>query len=157
AEDGGWRVIVLDTSVPGRGYGALDAAQLEALRAELSRPAEHGTVLVLHHPPVRAETELLQGLALGEADAAGLLDAVRGSDVRAILCGHYHMPIVESVAGIPVVVAPGVTNILRPFQDPAEESGIDAFGGAIIEIDDDRVRVLPFVQRMTPDTEVFHL
>lgn len=157
ADVSGWRVVVLDTSVPGRGYGALDDAQLEWLRAELARPAAHGTVLTLHHPPVKAQTDLLQALALGDDDAGRLLEAVRGSDVRVVLCGHYHLPLVETVGGIPIVIAPGITNLARAFEDPAEESAIEAFGGAVVEIEGDHVRILPFVQRTTPDAEVFHL
>lgn len=152
----GWRVVVLDSSVPGAGYGKLDAAQKTFLRESLSEPAEHGTVVIVHHPPVQAQTELLQALALDEQDGRDLLDIVRDTDVRVILSGHYHLPITEFVSGVPVTVAPGVTNISRAFGDPAEESAIDGFGGSVVTVDGDRVRVLPFVERLTPDELVFH-
>lgn len=152
----GWRVIVLDSSVPGTGYGELDEEQKEFLRETLSEPAEHGTVVVVHHPPIRAQTDLLQALALDEHDGQDLLDIVRGTDVRIVLSGHYHMPITESVSGVIVTVAPGVTNISRAFADPAEESSIDGFGGSVITLESERVRVLPFVERLTPDELVFH-
>lgn len=154
--EGGWRVIVLDSSVPGAGYGELDAAQKTFLREALAAPAEHGTVVVVHHPPVHAQTNLLQALALDEHDGRDLIDIVRGTDVRVVLSGHYHLPITEFVSGVAVTVAPGVTNLSRAFADPAEESSIDGFGGSVITIDADRVRVLPFLERMTPDDVVFH-
>lgn len=45
----GHRVVVLDSSVPRAGYGRLGPDQLDWLRLELATPAEHGTVLVVHH------------------------------------------------------------------------------------------------------------
>ncbi|MGL3150994.1 metallophosphoesterase family protein [Microbacterium sp. A82] len=156
AESSGWRVIVLDSSVPGAGYGRVDAPQQQFLRDALSTPAQHGTVVVIHHPPVRAHTDLLQALALDEEDAQSLIDITRDTDVRVILSGHYHAPIVEFVDDVPVVVTAGVANVSRTFADAAEESAIDAFGGALVEIDGARVRVVPFLERLTPDDEVFH-
>lgn len=150
----GWRTIVLDTSVPGAGYGSLDEGQLEFLASALAEPAEHGTVVVMHHPPVAAQTDLLQALALGDDEAARFWEVLRGSDVRAILSGHYHLPIVEYADGVPVIVAPGVANIARAFESRAEESASDGFGGASIEITRDRVRVVPFERPITDD-EVF--
>lgn len=155
-ERDGWRVVVLDSSVPGAGYGTLEPEQLSFLREAISVPAPHGTVVVVHHPPLRAQTDLLQALALDEHDGQELLDIVRGTDVRVILSGHYHLPITEIVGGVPVTVAPGVTNLSRAFADPAEESAIDGFGGSVVTIDGDRVRVVPFVERLTPDDVVFH-
>ena len=152
----GWRVIVLDSSVPGAGYGELDAGQKTFLRSSLAEPAEHGTVVIVHHPPVPAQTDLLQALSLDESDGRDLIDIVRGTDVRVILSGHYHLPITEFVSGVAVTVAPGVTNISRAFGDPTEESSIDGFGGSVITLDSDRLRVLPFVERMTADDIVFH-
>lgn len=155
-ERDGWRVVVLDSSVPGAGYGTLEPEQLSFLRDAIAEPAAHGTIVVVHHPPLRAQTDLLQALALDPHDGRELLDIVRGTDVRVILGGHYHLPITEIVAGVPVTVAPGVTNLSRAFADPAEESAIDGFGGSVVTIDDDSVRVVPFLERLTPDDVVFH-
>ncbi|MGO2141564.1 MAG: metallophosphoesterase [Leucobacter sp.] len=146
---GGWRTAVLDTSVPGAGYGALDPAQLDALAAELATPAEHGTILIMHHPPVPAQTDLLGALDLGDADTAALWERLAGSDVRVVLAGHYHLPVVELVHGIPVVVAPGSANVAAAFEDPAVESASDDFGGATLEVSAERVRVVPFNRPVT--------
>jgi hypothetical protein len=105
---------------------------------------------------VRAQTDLLQALALDEQDGRDLIDIVAGTDVRVILSGHYHLPVTELVAGVPVTVAPGVTNVSCGFGDPAEEAAINGFGGSVVTIDGDRVRVVPFVERLTPDELVFH-
>ncbi|MCS3844154.1 metallophosphoesterase [Microbacterium sp. AK031] len=155
-EQDGWRVVVLDSSVPGAGYGRLESEQLAFLRETLADTVAHGTVVVVHHPPLHAQTDLLQALALDEHDGREFLDIVRDTDVRIVLSGHYHMPITEIVAGVPVTVAPGVTNLSRAFADPAEESAIDGFGGSVVTVDVDRVRVVPYLERLTPDDMVFH-
>lgn len=155
-EHDGWRVIVLDSSIPGVGYGDLEAEQKQFLREALAAPAERGTVVVVHHPPVRAQTDLLQALALDEQDGRELIEIVRGTDVRVILAGHYHLPVTEYVAGVPVTVAPGVTNLSCAFGDPAEEAAVNGYGGSVVTIEEDRVRVVPFLERLAPDDLVFH-
>ncbi|WP_460802550.1 metallophosphoesterase family protein [Microbacterium sp. GXF6406] len=156
AEHDGWRVIVLDSSVPGAGYGAVDEEQFAHLHTALETRAKNGTIVVVHHPPVRAQTHLLQALALDDAHGRALIGILRDSDVRVVLSGHYHLPITEFVSGVPVTVAPGVTNISRAFADPAEESSINAFGGSVITIEDANVRIVPFIERPSPDDVVFH-
>lgn len=99
----GLRIIALDTTVSGYHHGALEAEQLEWLRAELATPAPHGTVLAMHHPPLEAHNPLVR---LIELEERGLLaDVVRGSDVRTILAGHLHYSTFGTFANIPVSVA----------------------------------------------------
>lgn len=104
----GVRVIVLDSSVPGSGYGLVRPDQLDFLRRTLEEPAPRGSLVVVHHPPVPAATVLLQGLALQQPEE--LLAACAGTDVRAVLAGHYHHPLCTVAAGIPVIVSGGVAN-----------------------------------------------
>ena len=150
----GWRTIVLDSSVPGRGHGELDDTQLQFLRTELSAPAEYGTVVVVHHPPVDAQTDLLQALALQRPEA--FLEAIADTDVAVVLSGHYHLPIVEHVRGLTFSVAPGVANVARSVDHPGVESSTVDSGGAIVEICDGRVRVTPFVLP-SQASDAFHL
>jgi 3',5'-cyclic AMP phosphodiesterase CpdA len=102
------RIVTLDSSVPGAAYGSVDADQLDWLKEVLAEPVDLGTVVVVHHPPTRAVTPLLRRLELD--DPLALLGAIDGSDVRLVLSGHYHHPLITMERGIPVVVAPGVTN-----------------------------------------------
>ncbi|WP_105971501.1 metallophosphoesterase family protein [Streptomyces geranii] len=104
----GHRMVTLDSLVPGKVYGRLGAAQLDWLRELLRTPAPHGTTVVLHHPPITLDNPLQR--ALGLADPADLADAVRGSDVRLILCGHFHLQIMGFLEAVPVWVTPGVYN-----------------------------------------------
>ncbi|WP_240937949.1 metallophosphoesterase [Nocardioides sp. JQ2195] len=100
----GLRIVSLDTSVPGFHHGEISAEQLDWLADVLATPAEHGTLLALHHPPI--PVPMLEAAALIELqDQAGLAEVVRGTDVRAIIGGHFHCSSWSTFAGIPVSVA----------------------------------------------------
>lgn len=138
----GRRVIRLDSSVPGAGYGAVDDRQLDRLRAELATPAEHGTVVVLHHPPVPAATPLLAALQLQQPDR--LLQVCAAGDVRLILAGHYHLPLATAAAGIQVFVAPGVANTADLLAAHGHEGARIGSGFALVELPaDGPARFLP--------------
>ena len=128
----GWRAVVLDSSVPGAGYGRLDAAQLAWLREVLAEPSEHGTALAIHHPPLTAATPLLRALDLQDRDA--LADAIVGTDVRLICSGHYHHPMTGALAGVPVHVAPGVTNVMDPLCGGGREQARALSGASVIDL-----------------------
>jgi 3',5'-cyclic-AMP phosphodiesterase len=106
---GGLRVIGVDSSVPGEVYGELDDAQLHALAVELAEPADLGTILVVHHPPIWSTTPMSQLVALREPER--LAEAIRGTDVRLVLSGHTHRVSGGTVAGIPVWVSPSTGSI----------------------------------------------
>jgi 3',5'-cyclic-AMP phosphodiesterase len=101
---GGLRIVSLDTTVPGWHHGELTDEQLDWLRGVLAVPAAHGTILALHHPPIPSPlvpaAEIIELL-----DTHRLATVLLGSDVRAILGGHYHFSSHSTFAGIPVSVA----------------------------------------------------
>jgi 3',5'-cyclic AMP phosphodiesterase CpdA len=100
----GLRIVSLDTSVPGWHHGELTDEQLTWLRDVLATPAEHGTILALHHPPI--PSPLVPSAEIIELLETDRLAAVlRGSDVRTVLGGHYHFTSHSTFAGIPVSVA----------------------------------------------------
>ncbi len=121
----GLRVVALDTSVPGWHHGALEEAQLEWLRGVLAQPAEHGTVLAMHHPPIPVPTEpVAQVIEL--LDQPRLAAVVSGTDVRAIIGGHFHLTSWSTFAGVPVSVAAASCYTLDPAPDGRLASGVDA-------------------------------
>ncbi len=126
------RIVTLDSSVPGAAYGSVDAEQLAWLSARLADPVDLGTVLVVHHPPTRAVTPLLRRLELDDPHA--LLGILDGSDVRLVLCGHYHHALVTLERGIPVVVAPGVTNTSDVTAPPDVERARIGAGFALVDL-----------------------
>ena len=100
----GLRIVSLDTSVPGWHHGEVTDEQLSWLGGILATAAEHGTILALHHPPIPSPlvpaAEIIELL-----DTERLAAVLRGTDVRAILGGHYHFTSHSTFAGIPVSVA----------------------------------------------------
>jgi 3',5'-cyclic AMP phosphodiesterase CpdA len=100
---GGVRIIALDSTVPGYHHGELTDAQLEWLRAELATPADAGTLIALHHPPIPTPIEIMSIIEL--QDQHRLADVIRGTDVRGILAGHLHYSTTGTFAGVPVSVA----------------------------------------------------
>ena len=138
---GPWRIVTIDSSVPGAGYGELGAEQLEWLAGVLSSPAEAGTVLVMHHPPVPASTALLQALELYNPE--DLLETVQGTDVRLILSGHYHHPVREPFAGVPVIVTPGIANATDVLAPEGTERAVIGSGGTLVTVTGSGVRSIP--------------
>jgi 3',5'-cyclic AMP phosphodiesterase CpdA len=102
SEVAGYRVVTLDTSVPGRVHGWLGDAQLAWLEGLLAEPAERGTVLVMHHPPVVVPGNPVHGEVMLR-NASMLADAISGTDVEVILCGHFHQQLTGRLADVSVV------------------------------------------------------
>lgn len=128
----GYRIVRLDTSVPGAGSGRLDDDELDSLRRTLERAAPHGTVVALHHPPTPASSALLAALELREPER--LLDACSAGDVRLILGGHYHHAFATTERGIPVAVAPAVANASDPLAPWGRERAVRGSGFAVVEV-----------------------
>ncbi|GAA2174454.1 3',5'-cyclic adenosine monophosphate phosphodiesterase CpdA [Agrococcus versicolor] len=103
---GDLRIVVLDSSVPGAHWGAVDDEQLAWLADELRTSAPLGTILVLHHPPTPTLLDLALTVELRGQDR--LAAVLAGSDVRAILGGHVHHAVSSTFAGIPVHAASGL-------------------------------------------------
>ncbi|MFJ3672028.1 metallophosphoesterase [Streptomyces sp. NPDC090106] len=128
----GWRLVTLDSLVPGKVYGRLSAVQLDWLREVLGTPAEHGTVLAFHHPPVTLDHPVQR--AFGLLDPGELGEAVRGTDVRAVLTGHFHCQLYGVLAGVPVWVTPGVVNRVDLATAPGTERAVRGASATLVEL-----------------------
>ncbi|MDC5696127.1 metallophosphoesterase [Intrasporangium calvum] len=106
---GGLRIIAIDSALPGFHHGGFSDAQYAWLADQLAVPADHGTVLVMHHPPIAYHSPLMQ--LLDFEDVPRLRAALAGTDVRAILSGHLHVTSFGTLGGIPVFVAGGVSYV----------------------------------------------
>ncbi len=144
----GLRIISLDTSVPTYHHGELTDDQLAWLSEVLATPAEHGTVLALHHPPIPVPMLPPAGIIeLLEMDR--LAAVIEGTDVRIILGGHYHYTTHSTFAGIPVSVASAGCYTVDVAPVDRLISGVDghqAFN--MVHVYDDRVvnTVVPLAQ-----------
>ncbi|GGD27159.1 3',5'-cyclic adenosine monophosphate phosphodiesterase CpdA [Microbacterium faecale] len=113
------RFLLLDSS-----RGDLGEEQIAWVRRALREPHGSGTVVALHHPPVASPMPTLARAGLRDADA--LLDALDGSDVRAVLAGHFHHPMSATLRGIPVSVGPSLAYHQVMDAGPDRVSGHDS-------------------------------
>ncbi len=136
---GGLRIVALDTSVPRYHHGELTPEQLDWLRDVLSTPAEHGTILAMHHAPIPVPT--LEPAAIIELlDQDRLAEVIAGTDVRQILGGHFHYTSHSTFAGIPVSIASASCYTTDPAPVDRLISGVDghqAFN--TVHVYDDRI------------------
>jgi 3',5'-cyclic AMP phosphodiesterase CpdA len=105
----GLRVITLDTAIPGHHDGGLSDEQFDWLARELAGSAPHGTILVMHHPPITYRSPWMQLLNFREPER--LREVIARSDVRAILSGHLHVTSFGTLGPTPVFVAGGVSYV----------------------------------------------
>lgn len=84
AKVGGWRIVTVDSSIPGQVHGAVDAA---AVATRLDALDERPTLLAVHHPPRSRSTH--PWFQLVGADALLEVLAAR-PHVRAVATGHLH-------------------------------------------------------------------
>lgn len=125
----GLRVVSLDTTVPGYHHGELEPQQLDWLAEVLSIPAEQGTVLVMHHPPLPIGLDR-PSQVIELDDQARLAKVIRGADIRAIVSGHLHYPTYGLFAGIPVFTASAVCSTME-LAGPGRTYGVRDAGQAI--------------------------
>lgn len=132
----GYRIITLDSSVPGRTHGHVTGEQLTWLRSQLATHHGNGTVVVIHHPPVEPVTTLHQGIGL--LNASEFADALAETDTVAILSGHYHHHLSDVlVAGstsIPVIVTSGIVNSNDVLAKAGHERALAGSGGTLITV-----------------------
>lgn len=84
-----WRLVMLDSAVPGLASGELSAAELERLDATLAESADRHALVCLHHHPVSLDSRWLDQVAL--VNAAALFEVLaRHAHVRGVLFGHVH-------------------------------------------------------------------
>jgi len=86
---GGWRIIGLDSHIPGEERGRVDSAQLAWLSANLASAPGTPTLLFVHHPPIPINVAWIDELGLNEA--AELVELIKTSpEIKLVCAGHVH-------------------------------------------------------------------
>ncbi|MBB1257668.1 phosphodiesterase [Streptomyces alkaliterrae] len=118
----GVRVLMCDSSIPGRSEGELAPATLHWLDTTLAAAQDQPAFVALHHPPVPLGLPYLDRIGLREPQA--LADVLaRHPQVAAVLCGHAHTAATTSFAGRPLVCAPGIASTaLPPWEQGPDDS-----------------------------------
>jgi 3',5'-cyclic-AMP phosphodiesterase len=133
SEIGGLRIVTLDSLVPGSAHGVISRAQLDALAELLRTPAAAGTVVALHHPPIYVRTATwMEQFGLHNRDE--LRTVIEGSDVIAVLCGHFHLQLSGQLGGVPVWVTPGVVTRLDLTAPSHLVRGVKGAGATVVEL-----------------------
>ncbi|MDX1379687.1 MAG: metallophosphoesterase [Xanthomonadales bacterium] len=117
-EAGGWRIVMMDSTVPGDPAGAFDTSQLDALDAELA--GTRAPVLVaLHHQPLPVGSP---GVGKDPVREAGAVTARRSRDpaVRVVTWGHVHHGWRKQQEGITWVAAPSSVANALPWRERFE-------------------------------------
>lgn len=83
-----WRVVGLDSHVPGEVHGAISAESLERLEQAAATRGNRRLLVALHHHPVTVRPEWMRGIGL--EDAKAFRDRLARLHVRACVFGHVH-------------------------------------------------------------------
>ena len=101
----GYRVIMLDSSEPGRVDGVLTVAQIDWLRARLNEALDRPVIVILHHNANALHIEA-DTIRILEPDA--YLDALATHpDIRQVIAGHVHLTSTAMWRGIPFTTLAG--------------------------------------------------
>ena len=102
---GGWRIVLLDSSVPGQVSGALDESQWARLEEALKGAGERHVLVCLHHHPVPIGSDWMEPLGLADADQ--LLARLEADQrVRAVLWGHIHQQLEQQRGALRLLASP---------------------------------------------------
>lgn len=113
---GGWRIVLLDSTVAGSAGGRLAPEELGMLDEALAAaPARHALVC-LHHHPVRMSSRWLDQVGL---ENSGELFAVieRHRQVRALVWGHVHQSFDQLRKGVRLLATPSTCAQFLPRAD----------------------------------------
>jgi Icc protein len=98
-------LLLLDSSVPGRPHGELDAPTLQWLDATLASSASRPALVFLHHPPFIAGIWHMDRQNLRNAnELAPIIE--RHKRVRIVATGHIHRATLTMFAGVSCTICP---------------------------------------------------
>jgi Icc protein len=101
----GLDLVLLDSSVPGKPQGELDALTLEWLDEILASSADRPALLFMHHPPFQTGIWHMDRQNLINArDLAPIVR--RHARARLIATGHVHRATLTMFAGVPTTICP---------------------------------------------------
>lgn len=109
----GWRVVMLDSHVPGEDSGWLDEDELDRLDRDLAEAAGRNVLVCLHHQPVSVGSPWLDTMGLRNAATFHALLYKHGN-VRSVLSGHVHQAFDQMQLGIRMLCTPSTCAQFTP-------------------------------------------
>jgi Icc protein len=113
---GRWRVVLLDSCLPGSASGRLSPESLSALDAALRSAGKRHCLVCLHHHPVPMASRWLDRVGLENAPEF-LATVDRHQNVRAILWGHVHQTHDALRKGVRLLATPSTCAQFLPGSD----------------------------------------
>jgi 3',5'-cyclic AMP phosphodiesterase CpdA len=104
-EASGLVLLLLDSSVPGKDYGELDAETLRWLDSELVAAPDRPSLVFLHHPPFATGIAHMDRQNLRNAPELAAI-VRRHAHVRMIAAGHLHRAVTTLFGGVPASICP---------------------------------------------------
>ena len=102
---GNWRIVLLDSVLPGAVPGFLEPGELALLERALAEAPERHHLVCLHHHPVSIGCHWMESIGLRNAEALfAVLD--RFPQVRALLWGHVHQEFDRMRRGVRLLASP---------------------------------------------------
>lgn len=145
----GVRYLLCDSTIPGQDPGRLDDTTLAWLSACLSAEPQTPTYVCFHHPPVTLGMDYVDGMRQFHTDGlAELLKQHR--QVAAVLCGHAHTGASTRFAGVPLLVAPGVTSTANLNFESDQIVDLDAPPAVSFHIRHDDGRITTHIRFVDP-------
>ena len=115
-DSGAWRVILLDSTVPGETGGRLDEAALHYLEQALASAPHLHALICLHHHPVAMHSRWLDTVGLDNGEQFTALVS-RFPNARAVLFGHVHQAMDAMVKGVRMIATPSTCSQFKPRSD----------------------------------------
>jgi len=101
---GPWRLVLLDSTIPGEEGGHLDDGELQHLNAALAEGDRH-VLVCMHHQPLPVGSVWLDTMAIDNGDR--LFRAIEGHPrVRGLLWGHIHQEFDRVLNGVRLLASP---------------------------------------------------
>jgi Icc protein len=113
---GRWRIVLLDSCLPGSASGRLSPESLRALDAALAGAGKRHCMVCLHHHPVPMASRWLDRVGLENA-AEFFATVDRHRNVRAIVWGHVHQTHDGLRKGVRLLATPSTCAQFLPNSD----------------------------------------
>ena len=116
ADLGRWRIVLLDSTVPGQDHGHLSSSELERLERAIRTARGRHVLVAVHHHPVPLGSGWLDSVDLhNAADLFAVLD--RHRKVRALVWGHVHQEFEALRRGVRLLGVPATCAQFLPHSD----------------------------------------
>ena len=147
----GWHFVALDSLLPGKPGGQVDAKQLNWLRDDLKAHQGQPTLAFVHHHPLPLGLAWLDAMPL--YNGVDLVSVVRQyPDVGWIICGHVHMDHIVQRDGVTMLTTPSTCFQINRLSQTRQEAlaGPPAFRLVWVKGEDISTRVI----HLHPDQRV---